>query len=103
MDDPDIVVRLPAQVEIYYFLHIFLTSSGTQGPVHCVPELGQDAATMGNKYSRSIRNVEFRMPSDAESSQKNGLLSYTDVKKRTCTWVLLPWVIQQAGNEADSC
>jgi hypothetical protein len=81
MDDADIMVRLPAQVEIYSFLHIVLTSSVTQGPVHCVPELGQDPATIGNKYSRSVRNVEFRMSSDAESSQKNGLLSYTDLKK----------------------
>ena len=33
-----------------------------------------------DKDNRSIRNVEFRMPSDAESSQKNGLLSYAVLK-----------------------
>jgi len=54
MDVPDIVVRLPAQVEIYSFLHVVLTSSGTQGPVHCVSELGKDAATMGNMVSTFV-------------------------------------------------
>ena len=54
MDDPDIVVRLPAQAEIYSFLHIVLTSSGTQGLVHCVSELGQDTATMGNRVSTFV-------------------------------------------------
>jgi len=54
MDDPDIVVRLPAQVEIYFFLCIVLTNSGTQGPVYCVSELGQDAATMGNRISTFV-------------------------------------------------
>jgi hypothetical protein len=34
-----------------------------------------------DKDGRSIRNVEFRMTSDAESSQKNGLLIYTVLKR----------------------